>query len=434
MNEIVIILLLILFNGLLAMTEIAMISARKSNLSSEAKSGNESARMALQMAENPDRMLSTIQIGITLIGILTGMYSGSKLSDEFAVCLEHIGLSSQYSEPIAQTIIVVTVTYLSLVFGELLPKRIGMSLAEKTAKVMVRPMNFLATISAPFVWLLSKSTSLMFSLIGLHEDNTKVTEEEIKSIIQEGTDSGEIQPVEQDIVERVFLMGDLTVGSIMTCKHDLVWFDIKMTSEQVRTIMNEDIYEVYPVADGDLDHIKGVVSLKDLFVSLDKEGFSLDNLIRPATYFHENMSIYKMLEQMKSDRVSRGLVCDEFGSCIGIVTIKDMMEGLVGNISESNEEEPDIIKCKDKEAWIVDGQCSMYDFLTYFECENLVENNDFTTVAGLCFNEMQRIPMTGEQFDWQGFRFKIVDKDEARIDKIIVTRTTPPQQESETEA
>lgn len=433
MNETLIIILLIFFNGLLAMTEIAMISARKSNLSSEAKNGSTSARRALEMAENPDRMLSTVQIGITLIGILTGIFSGNKLADDFSGWIEMIGVAPAYSGQIAQVTIVVVVTYLTLVFGELLPKRIGMCVSERVAKFMVRPMNFLASISAPFVWILSRSTSLIFSAIGLHDNSNKVTEEEIKSIIQEGADSGEIQPVEQDIVERVFLMGDLTVGSIMTCKHDLVWFDLEMTSEEIRSIMHENIYEVYPVADGDLDHVKGIVTLKDLFMTLDKEDFSLENIISPATYFHENMSIYKMLEQMKADKVCRGLVCDEFGGCIGIVTLKDMMVGFVGNISEGTEDEADIIKCEDREAWIVDGQCSFYDFLTYFDLEDLVEDNDFSTVAGLCINEMDRIPMTGEQFVWKGFKFEIIDKDEARIDKLLVTKESNEGEENETE-
>ncbi len=424
MNEIFIIIGLILLNGLFAMTEIAMISARKSNLSTEAKNGSESARLALDMAERPDRMLSTVQIGITLIGILTGIYSGSKLAGGFADWMESLGMSEVYSESVAQITIVVIVTYLTLVFGELLPKRIGMSVAEKVAKFMVRPMNFLAAISSPFVWLLSKSTAFIFSLLGLHEEGSKVTEEEIKSIIQEGTDNGEVQPVEQDIVERVFLMGDLTVGSIMTSKHDLVWFDIEMTADEVRKVMSEEIYENYPVADGDLDHVKGFASLKDLFIELNKPDFCLKNLIQPATYFHENMSVYKMLEQMKSLNVCRGLVCDEFGGCIGIVTLKDMMEGFVGSMGEEAPDEASIIKCEGREAWLVDGQCSLYDFLTYFDCEELLEDNDFTTVAGLCLNQLDRIPATGEQFDWHHFRFEVVDKDEARIDKLMVTKLT----------
>ncbi len=426
MNEILIILALILLNGLFAMTEIAMISARKSNLVSEAKAGSESARLALNMAEKPDRMLSTVQIGITLIGILTGIYSGSRLAGDFGTLLAALGMPVAYSYTVAQVVIVMLVTYLTLVFGELLPKRIGMSVAEKVAKFMVRPMNVLATLSAPFVWLLSKSTALMFTLMGLKEESAKVTEEEIKSIIQEGTDSGEVQPVEQDIVERVFLMGDLTVGAIMTSKHDLVWFDIEMTADDVRKVMLEDIYEVYPVADGDLDHVKGIVSLKDLFINLGRPGFSLEKIMQPATYFHENMSIYKMLEQMKTLNVARALVCDEFGGCVGIVTLKDMMEGFVGNVSNDSQDEPDIVKCEGRDAWLVDGHCTIYDFLTYFDHEELMEDFDFTTIAGLCIDQLDRIPATGERFDWNIFSFEVVDKDEARIDKLLVTKREMP--------
>ncbi len=426
MNEILIILALILLNGLFAMTEIAMISARKSNLVSEAKAGSESARLALNMAEKPDRMLSTVQIGITLIGILTGIYSGSRLAGDFGTLLAALGMPVAYSYTVAQVVIVMLVTYLTLVFGELLPKRIGMSVAEKVAKFMVRPMNVLATLSAPFVWLLSKSTALMFTLMGLKEESAKVTEEEIKSIIQEGTDSGEVQPVEQDIVERVFLMGDLTVGAIMTSKHDLVWFDIEMTADDVRKVMSEEIYENYPVADGDLDHVKGIVSLKDLFINLSRPDFSLEKIMHPATYFHENMSIYKMLEQMKTLNVARALVCDEFGGCVGIVTLKDMMEGFVGNVSNDSQDEPDIVECEGRDAWLVDGQCTIYDFLTYFDHEELMEDFDFTTIAGLCIDQLDRIPATGERFDWNIFSFEVVDKDEARIDKLLVTKRELP--------
>lgn len=423
MSEIFIILGLILFNGMLSMTEMAMVSARKSSLSTEAKNGNERAQRALSMAENPDRMLSTIQIGITLIGILTGIYSGSKLAEAFAVWMDSLGMVHNYSLPLAQGIIVIIVTYLTLVFGELLPKRIGMAMAENIAKIMASPMNFLSTIASPFVWLLSKSTSVTFSLIGLKDEGSKVTEEEIKSIIQEGKDNGEVQPMEEDLVNRIFMMGDLTVGSIMTSKHDLVCLDIEQSAEEIKAVIRDNLYEMYPVTDGSMDNIRGLALLKDLFVALDSENFSLDQLIRPATYFHENTSIYKMLEQMKSENISRGLVCDEYGSCLGIVTLKDMMEGIVGNIEDDVTDDPEIVKCHDREAWLVDGQCTMYDFLTFFDSEELMESDaDYTTVAGLCLTEMERVPSAGEHFTWKGFKFQIIDKDNARIDKLMVSR------------
>ena len=423
MNEILIILGLILLNGILSMTEMAMVSARKSSLSTEARNGNERARRALSIAENPNRMLSTIQIGITLIGILTGIYSGSQLAGSLATLLDALGMAHSYSMTLAQGVIVIIVTFLTLLFGELLPKRIGMATAESIAKAMAAPMNYLSTMAAPFVWLLSKSTAVIFSLIGLRDEGSKVTEEEIKSIIQEGKDNGEVQPMEEDLVNRIFMMGDLTVGSIMTSKHDLVCLDLGQSAEEIKTVIRENLYEVYPVSEGSMDNIRGLALLKDLFVALDDKDFTLEKLIRPATYFHENTSIYKMLEQMKSENISRGLVCDEYGSCLGIVTLKDMMEGIVGNIEDGNAEDPQIVKCHDREAWLVDGQCSMYDFLTFFDSENLMESDaDYTTVAGLCLTEMERVPSTGEHFTWKGFKFQIVDKDNARIDKLMVSR------------
>lgn len=423
MNEILIILGLILLNGILSMTEMAMVSARKSSLSTEARNGNERARRALSIAENPNRMLSTIQIGITLIGILTGIYSGSQLAGSLATLLDALGMAHNYSMTLAQGVIVIIVTFLTLLFGELLPKRIGMATAESIAKAMAAPMNYLSTMAAPFVWLLSKSTAVIFSLIGLRDEGSKVTEEEIKSIIQEGKDNGEVQPMEEDLVNRIFMMGDLTVGSIMTSKHDLVCLDLGQSAEEIKTVIRENLYEVYAVSEGSIDNIRGLALLKDLFVALDDKDFALEKLIRPATYFHENTSIYKMLEQMKSENISRGLVCDEYGSCLGIVTLKDMMEGIVGNIEDGNAEDPQIVKCHDREAWLVDGQCSMYDFLTFFDSENLMESDaDYTTVAGLCLTEMERVPSTGEHFTWKGFKFQIVDKDNARIDKLMVSR------------
>ena len=423
MNEILIILGLILLNGILSMTEMAMVSARKSSLSTEARNGNERARRALSIAENPNRMLSTIQIGITLIGILTGIYSGSQLAGSLATLLDALGMAHNYSMTLAQGVIVIIVTFLTLLFGELLPKRIGMATAESIAKAMAAPMNYLSTMAAPFVWLLSKSTAVIFSLIGLRDEGSKVTEEEIKSIIQEGKDNGEVQPMEEDLVNRIFMMGDLTVGSIMTSKHDLVCLDLGQSAEEIKTVIRENLYEVYPVSEGSMDNIRGLALLKDLFVALDNKDFALEKLIRPATYFHENTSIYKMLEQMKSENISRGLVCDEYGSCLGIVTLKDMMEGIVGNIEDGNAEDPQIVKCHDREAWFVDGQCSMYDFLTFFDSEDLMESDaDYTTVAGLCLTEMERVPSTGEHFTWKGFKFQIVDKDNARIDKLMVSR------------
>lgn len=424
MSEIVIIIILILLNGVFAMAEIALVSARKSSLQSAAKRGNKSARLALRLAEEPDRFLSTVQIGITLIGIVTGIYSGARIADDFAPLLERAGIPAAASQELAQVIIVAVVTYLTLVFGELLPKRIGMGAAESVARFMARPMHLLSLIASPFVWLLSKSTSLLVRLMGIGNKGSKVTEEEIKSIVKEGAEDGEVQEVEQDIVERVFLMGDMNVDSIMTQRRELVWFDAGMAASDVRAMISDGLHEAYPVADGDLDHLLGFVTMKDLVLAFDKPHFSLRDILSAPTYFYENMSVYNVLETMKREGISRGIVCDEFGSCVGVVTLKDIMMGLVGAVDEGKDAPKQIMKRQGHEEWLVDGQCYMHEFLDYFESGDLYTNEEYTTVAGLCLNELGHIPAVGESFSWHTFAFEVADMDGARIDKLLVRLKT----------
>lgn len=420
MSEILIIIILILLNGVFAMAEIALVSARKSSLQSAAKRGNRSARLALKLAEEPDRFLSTVQIGITLIGIVTGIYSGARIADDFAPFLELAGIPVAASRELAQVIIVAVVTYLTLVFGELLPKRIGMGAAESVARFMARPMHVLSLIASPFVWLLSRSTALLVKLLGIDSKGSKVTEEEIKSIVKEGAEDGEVQEVEQDIVERVFLMGDMNIDSIMTHRLELVWFDADMTASEVRAMISDGLHEAYPVADGDLDHLLGFVTMKDLVLALDRPQFSLRDILSAPSYFYENMSVYKVLENMKCEGISRGIVCDEFGSCVGVVTLKDIMMGLVGPVDEGKDAHKPIVKRQGHEEWFVDGQCHMHEFLDYFESGDLYSNEEYTTVAGLCLNELGHIPVAGESFNWHTFTFEVADMDGARIDKFLV--------------
>lgn len=423
MTEIIIILVLILFNGIFAMSEIAIISARKTSLTNEMKKGNKAAKTAIHLANEPDRFLSTIQIGITLIGILTGIYSGKTLAINLGDILEGWGISERYSNTLAQAFIVVIVTYLTIIFGELVPKRIGLSAATKMSLIIARPMNLLSQIASPFVWLLAKSTSSIFSLLGINSNENKVTEEEIKSVLQEGREEGIVQPVEQDLVQRVFLLGDLKVSSIMTHKSDVIWLDIKMKADEVRASLNKNIYNVYPVADGDLDNIKGIIYLKDLILHLDDTDFNLGNIIHEMKFIHENMPVYKALELMKKRKFTNAMVCDEFGACQGIVTLKNILDGLVGSVNEGNKA-PDIIKRNDKEEWIVDGQCPFHNFLCYFKAEDLCSETDYNTVAGLLLEKLQHIPACGEQLQWHNFNIKVINMDGARIDKLLVTQQT----------
>ena len=417
--EFLIIIGLIILNGVLAMSEIAMVSARKSRLETEAKSGNKSAQRALKLANQPDRFLSTIQIGITLIGILTGLYSGQALAGDLAVWVEKIEVLQPHALLISKTLIVIVVTYLTLIFGELVPKRIGMVAAERMAKLIAAPMDILSRIASPFVWLLSASTSFMMRLLGLNKSGeNKITEEEIKAIIQEGTEDGEIQEVEQDIVEKVFNLGDRKIGSIMTHRSDLIWLEIGESAESIRNKVKENVYTVYPVAHDELDHIEGVVYLKDLFSHLDEPDFKLADILRPAQFFPENQSVYNTLEHLKSDHIKYGLVTDEFGSIQGIVTLKDIVDVLLGEITESHDE-PEIIR-RDDGSLLVDGQCSFYEFLEYIDMECLYPEYDYNTISGLILHLLEHIPHTGEKISWHELEFEIVDMDGARIDKILV--------------
>ena len=430
MSEIFIILLLILLNGIFAMSEMAVISARKSNLQADANKGSKTAKTALKLASDPDKFLSAVQIGITLIGILTGIFSGKSIADALSAALAKAGMSAGVAGALAQGIIVILVTYLSIVFGELVPKRIALSASERVSKIVSGPMKVISVLASPFVWVLAKSTSFIINILGIKSQESKVTEEEIKSIIQEGTDEGEVSPVEQDIVERVFALGDLKVNTIMTLRGDIVWLDKDMDEAEIRETIEKNLFETYPVTDGDLDHVIGVLSLKDYVLNIGKKQFSLEEMIHEPVYFHENMSVYAVLEQMKIKRISRALVCDEFGFCSGIITLKDIMEALVGIVNDDHQKEPDIIARQDNDGWFVDGQCSMYDFKMYFDIDDDdADSAEYTTVGGLILDELEHVPISGEKATWKDFSFEVVDMDGARIDKVIVKRKPRPEPE-----
>ncbi|MDO4703673.1 hemolysin family protein [Tannerella sp.] len=420
--EIVVILGLILLNGLLSLAEIALVSARKARLETEARKGKKSAQTALDLAHNPDKFLSTIQIGITLVGILTGLFSGEAFAADLAEVLKGVPAIQPYALGISKLTIVVTVTYLTLVLGELLPKRIGMNFAEQVAKLVAQPMNVLSKVASPVVWLLSKSTRGLMILLGLNRpEENRVTEDEIKAIVREGFDSGEVQDVEQDIVERVFTLGDRDVGSIMTHRSELVWLNTEESLDAIRQTVKENLFNVYPVAAGKFDNIVGVVFLKDLFGKIDQPGFSLSQVLRPAQFVPESQSVYNALEQFKNARVKYGLVTDEFGGIQGIVTLKDIVEALIGELPDIDEE-PEIRERAGGNSWLVDGQYSFYNFLEYFDMAELYADYDYNTLSGLILELLEHVPKTGETFSWQCFDFEIVDMDRARIDKVLVRK------------
>lgn len=421
MTYVIIIIALILLNGLFALSEIAIISARRSRLEADEKRGSIAARTALRLAASPDIFLSTIQIGITLIGILTGLYSGDKLSSSLASVLTDMGMSENMASNVASISIVAAVTYLTLILGELVPKRIGLAVADRAALIMARPIYWLSVVTKPFVWILARSTSIAVTLLGIKQSENKVTEADIRSIIQEGANSGEVKKVEQDIMERVFLMGDHKVSSIMTHRNDVTCLDINATSEEIHKVLADNLHDKYPVIEHTLDNVRGIVSLKDLILRLNDDDFRLVNVMRPAPAFHENMSIYDGMEQLKANGAGCALVFDEFGICQGIITLRDILEGLIGIVNNPHES-PDIIARSDGYSWLVDGQCPFYDFLVFTENEDITNDTDYNTISGLILSKLGHIPTAGESVVWNGFTFEVVDMDGARIDKILATK------------
>ncbi|MDH8701271.1 putative hemolysin [Dysgonomonadaceae bacterium PH5-43] len=417
--DILIIVFLILLNGIFSMSEIAVVSARKTSLKNDAKNGNKAAKTALNLIDNPDYFLSTVQIGITLIGILTGLFSGDLLAGKLSPLLERIGVPISYSYSVAQVLIVIVVTYFSIIFGELVPKRIGLSYAEKIAKIMSMPMHWLSIAAKPFVWILSKSTGFMAKLLGIKENNSKITEEEIKSMIREGTEDGEVQPVEQDIMERVFSLGDRKLESIMTPRRDIVWIDVSMTKEEIRQLVISSSVNKFPVANKSLDNVEGMVFLKDIFDHINDVEFNISKFMHPVQYFYENMEVYSALEEMKTTHNHYALIMNEFAAVQGIVTLKDIMEAMVGEIP-THHDEPEIVERADG-SFLIDGQCSFYNFLSYFKMGDLYSaDSEYNTLGGLILEQLEHIPQVGETLKWQHFEMEIVDMDGVRIDKVLV--------------
>jgi putative hemolysin len=418
--EIVIIFLLILLNGVFSMSEIALISARKNRLETAAKKGNTSARTALDLANSPNKFLSTVQIGITLIGILTGIYSGEKVTEDVKLFLEGYTVLQPYSQSLSVGIVVVILTFFSLVLGELLPKRIGLNYPEAIAKAVAVPMKMVSIVAAPFIWLLTISTEFVLDVFKIKPTaDGKVTEEEIKAIIKEGTEGGEVQEIEQDIVERVFHIGDRKVNSLMTHRKSVVYLSLEDGLQETKEKVLDELHSVYPVCEDNLDNIVGVVLLKDLFLSFEKGNLDLRAIAKEPVYFIEHTSAYKALDIFKKTKVHYAFVTDEYGVLQGIITLNDILEALVGDAAEFYEEEFQLVAREDG-TWMVDGHYSLHDFLTYFDMDELINDYEVTTVSGLIMTELSYIPKVGEKLIWNKMELEVMDMDGIKIDKVLV--------------
>lgn len=413
------------------MSEIALVSARKGRLEGLANKGDAKAKAALTLSENPEKFLSTAQIFITLIAILTGVYSGEKFGHYVQPYLEKSELLKPYAQTLATVIIVIIVTFLSIIFGELVPKRMGMLRAEKIARVVAGPMNFLSVVTHPIVWLLSKISYLFFKILNIKTvgDNA-VTEEEIKAMISEGSEHGTIEEEEKDIIERVFHLGDRNITSLMTHRTDITWLDINQTVQQIKDKFEDIIYSSYPVCDEIVDNIKGTISVKDLLKASPTT--LLKELVKPALFVPENNSAYQLLEKFKDTKIHSCFIVNEYGTLEGMITLNDILEAIVGDVPQTGQDEYEITERADG-TYLVDAQIPFYDFLSRFEKTDWMNegDHDFDTLAGFVLHELEHIPQTGETLEWRGFHIEIIDMDSQRIDKLLVKISDEIKEEME---
>jgi len=413
------------------MSEISLVSVRKSRLEHQAEKGDKKARIALELSNHPELFLSAVQIGITLISILTGVYSGARFSQYLEPYIAKISNLQPYAGTIATTIIVIIVTFLSIIFGELIPKRIGLLRAEKIAKAVAGPMNAFAAFTHPIVWLLNKISQLFFRIFSIKRlKDDAVTEEEIKTLITEGTEAGTIDEAEQEIIERVFHLGDRNITSLMTHRSDIIWFKLDDNEDKIKEKIIGEPHSVYPICDGEIDNLKGVVSIKDLYISPDSTLFK--ELMQPALFVPQNNSPYQVLEKFKQSRLHSCFIVDEYGSILGLITLNDILEAIVGDMPQPDVPDYEISEREDG-TFLIDGQIPFYDFLTRFEKAEWMNEgeHDFDTLAGFILHELERIPKNGDKMEWRGFTFEIIDMDAHRIDKVLVTLSVALKEEME---
>lgn len=405
------------------MSELALVSSRKFKLESLKKQGKSGAKAALELSENPNRFLSTVQIGITLIGVLLGVYSGENLTEDAASLISKVSFLEPYAGPLAVGLVVVLITYLSIVLGELVPKRIGMTFPEPIAMFLAKPMNILSKITSPFVWLLTFSNDLLLNILGIkNRTDSKISEEELKALIKESAEGGEIMDIEQDIVERVFELGDRRVNTLLTHRSEIVYFNLGESELSVREKIRAEKHSAYPLCTADdLDDVIGLVLVKDLFDIIDEESFDLKKVAKKPLFLNESMFAYQALELFKENGLHYGIVIDEYGVTVGIITMDDVMDALVGDATEQGQDEYQII-ARDENSWLVDGQYSLIDFLKYFGLEYPVQSKNFTTLAGLILHRSSAIPEVGDSVIFQNLKLEVVDKDGQRIDKVLVSR------------
>ena len=423
--EVIVIFLLLVANGIFAMSEIAVVTARKSRLQELANNGKARARAALELANAPNPFLSSVQIGITLVGILAGAFGGGALTEWIAAQLNTIPVISPYSRSIALGIVVLGITYFSVIIGELVPKRLALGHPETIAMLLAPPMRLLLKVCAPVVHLLSFSTDLVFRLFGKKlDEQTSVTEEEVRTLVRQGTAAGVFEELEQDMVEAVFQLGDKSARALMTPRTQIVWLDVNDTVERIRAKLSDSGHSRFPVCTGSLDNVVGVVQAKDLLASVlsDKTVNPQASMQQPA-FVPRGMPALQVLDHIKQSGSHIVLVVDEYGGIEGLLTHHDILEAIAGDMPlGKTPPEPKAVQRKDG-SWLLDGMLSIDEFKEIFHLDNLPgeKKDTFQTLGGFIFTQMGRVPSASEQFEWNGLRFEVVDMDGKRIDKVLVS-------------
>jgi putative hemolysin len=426
--ELLLVSVLIVLNGVFVMSEMAIVSARKVRLQQLANHGDRRAEVALDLAMSPDRFLPTVQVGITLMAILSGARGESAISRLLAPQLEQF-LPRQYSEPIAAILAIATITYLTIVIAELVPKQIALNSPEKIASFVARPIDLLARLSTPLIFMLSRSTNFVVKLFGIRRtERPEVTEEEIKVMIEQGTETGMFEESEQDMVEGVLSLGDLKIGALMTPRPDITWIDINDRVGITRQKIIDSDYSRLPVCEGELDRVLGVVHVADLLSqTLKGEEINLTASLSQPLFIPESTRGLKVLEQFKKFGTHIAMVVDEYGVIQGLVTMHDLFEEIFGDITDFNEEpeEPQIIQREDG-SWLLDGMLSIEELLEQFDIpESAIDRGNYHTLGGFAIMQLGKIPISGEYFEWRQLRFEIIDMDGKRVDKILVKSSEP---------
>jgi putative hemolysin len=425
-TDLFILFVLIIFNGLLALSELAVVSARRPRLQQMAVNGQRGAQIALELAASPGQFLSTVQVGITLVGILAGAYSGATVADNVAIWLARVPGLAAYANAIAVGVVVVVITYLSLVIGELVPKRLALRNAEAMAVRVAPGLQLLARITGPVVNVLNASTEWVLRVLGAGSPiPPRVTEDEVRLLLAEATQQGVFEPREEEIVDQVFRLADRRVGALITPRTEMVWLDVNSPTELLRAQIIESGRSRLPVANGQLDHVLGVVLAKDLLAqALEGRPLDLRAIVRPALFVPESMPALTLVERFKQTHHKLAVVIDEYGGVEGIVTVDDVLAAIVGDIPEPDEQLGAGAVQRDDGSWLIDGLFSVDDFLELFDIAALPTDMDgyYQTVGGFVMARLGQVPVPGDHFDWQSLRFEVVDMDDRRVDKVLVTR------------